>query len=135
MKPISFIAAAIAVSLASAATPASAANWIYVDETGTGTVHYYDADTLARYGNQVRFWERIDHSRDKTRKEREVRSWQVYDCKSRMSRILQVVTYYPNGKSETVRFSPAQQPLTETAITPGTLGEAMLEAVCAATAP
>lgn len=131
MKTIKFMAAAAALSLA--AKPAFAANWIYVDETATGTVHYYDADTLARYGNQVRFWERMDHSRDKTYKERESRTWQVYDCQSRMVRILQGVTYYPDGKSKTVRFSPAQQPLTESAITPGTIGEAMLEAVCAAT--
>lgn len=131
MKPISLLGAAIALIMA--ATPAFAVEWIYVDENDTGTVYYYDADTLSRYGNQVRFWGRTDHSRDKTRKEREVRTWQVYDCKSRTSRVLQGVTYYPNGKSETVYFSPAQQPLTESAITPGTMGEAMLEAVCAAT--
>ena len=69
MKPINILAATTALVMA--ATPAYAANWVYVLTDSNGTVRYYDSDTIQRSGKWVTVWEKSDHSRDKTVKERE----------------------------------------------------------------
>ena len=127
MKHIKLIAA---TALIMAATPAFAANWVYVLTDSNGTVIYYDADTIQRSGKWVTVWEKWDHSRDKTVKEREKKIRVAYDCVQRTSANLSAFFYYPDGKIKTFDFKNEQSPLA-----PETVGEAALEAVCSATAP
>lgn len=127
MKHIKLIAA---TALVMAPTPAFAANWVYVLTDGNGTVRYYDSDTIQRSGKWVTVWEKWDHSRDKTIKERERKIRFTYDCVQRTSGNLSAFYYYPGGKIKTFDFKNEQSPLA-----PETVGEAALEAVCAATAP
>jgi hypothetical protein len=131
MKPINILVAATALGMA--ATPAFAVNWVYVGARSSGTDFYYDADTIVRSGNEVTVWEKWDHSRDKTYKEREQRVRYQYDCAERTSTILLAIIYYPDGTSRSVMFATHEQETTHVA--PGTAGEGKLEAVCAATAP
>ena len=130
MKHIKLIAAA---ALVMAATPAFAVNWVYVGARSSGTDFYYDADTIVRSGNQVTVWEKWDHSRDKTYKEREQRVRYRYDCAERTSTLLHAIIYYPDGTSRAVTFATYEQETEPLA--PGTVGEAVLEAVCEATTP
>ena len=130
MKPINLLGAAIALVMV--ATPAFAVNWVYVSSSNAGTDYYYESDTIQRSGNQVTVWEKGDHSRDKTVKQREKKVWYRYDCAERTSTLLQLTKYYPDGKIEMVTWKTYEQE--PQAIIPGTIGEVQFEAVCAATA-
>jgi len=130
MKPIKLIAAA---ALVMAATPAFAANWVYVATNDVGSDYYYDSDTIQRSGNQVMVWERWDHSRDKKTKERERKVRFRYDCAEKTSTLLDVIMYYPDGTNGSVTFATYEQK--PHPLAPETAGEDKLEAVCAATVP
>lgn len=108
--------------------PAFAANWVYVAESTSNAVYYYDSETIRRSGNQVTVWEKYDFSRDKTEKRRERKVRYRYDCEQRTDTLLETVSYYPNGKIEKFTFDTYEQK--ESAVTPDTVSEAMLEAVC-----
>jgi hypothetical protein len=108
--------------------PAYAANWVYVATNINGAAYYYDSNTIRRSGNQVTVWEKADYSRDKTVKMREEKSRWRYDCAERTRTLLQLTNYYPNGKLETFTWNTYEQE--QTAVTPDTLGEKILEAVC-----
>lgn len=108
--------------------PVYAANWVYVGENTNNAAWYYDSETIQRSGNQVTVWEKIDASRDKTVKMRESKARARYDCAERTRTLLQVTTYYPNGKNETDIAKTYEQE--EDAITPDTMADAMFEAVC-----
>jgi hypothetical protein len=107
--------------------PVYAANWVYVTEGTSNAVWYYDSETTQRSGNQVTAWLKVDYSRVKTEKAREKKFRVRYDCGERTSTLLNVTTYYPDGKNETFTWKTYEQ---EEAVTPDTTGETMLEAVC-----
>lgn len=120
-------------ALVMAATPAFSANWVYVN-TGTNNAdNYYDADTMERSGEVVTVWEKADHSRDKTVKWRSSKLLKRFYCSRRLSVIVSIIDYYPNGETKSVNVPPYQQE--EDFIAPDTNGEEMLKAVCEATAP
>ncbi len=108
--------------------PVYAANWVYVTTGPNNVVYSYDSDTIRRSGNQVTVWEKYDHSRDKTTKKRETKARYRYDCAERTDTLLEVVNYYPDGKNERFTYDTYQQK--ESAVTPDTISEIMLEAVC-----
>ena len=110
------------------AAPAYAANWVYVTTDPDNTVYYYDFDTIQRSGNQVTFWQKADHSRDKTVKQRETRTRYRYDCAMRTHTLLQLTFYYPDGNNQTFIWNTYEQKTRE--IIPDTSGEAILETVC-----
>ena len=112
---------------------ALAANWIYVAANEVGTVFYYDADTIQRSGTQVTVWMKWDHSRDKTAKERERKGRSRYDCEQRTETLLNSTVYYPNGQNRSFTWEAYDQ--SARPVVPDTVGEAILETVCAATAP
>ncbi len=129
MEIIKLIAAA---SLLMTATPAFAVKWVYITSSESGTDIYYDADTISRAGEQVIVWERWDHLRDKTHKEREQKTRFQYDCEQRTSTILNIILYYPNKTNKSYTWEKYEQKADP--IIPDTVGEAKLEAICAATA-
>lgn len=131
MKPINLLGA-IAV-LVMAATPACAANWVYVATDADGSDFYYDADTIVSSGNQVTVWEKLDHSRDKTVKERQRKMRYRYDCAQRTSTLLDSIVYYPDGKTSSFTWSAYEQETKP--IVPDTVGDVTFKAACAATAP
>ena len=108
--------------------PAFAANWVYVDKNVDGAVHYYDADTLQRSGDEVTIWDKVDHSRDATTKLRSTTALIRYFCSRRTYTLISYTVYYANGKIESASWSPNQQ--TETYIAPDTIAESKLKAVC-----
>jgi hypothetical protein len=126
MKAINLLTAVSALVMA--ATPAFASNWVYVDTDAYRTVYHYDAETIKRSANQVTVWEKSDHSRDKTYKEREKRLHNRYDCAARTRTIINVVTYYPDGTNETLNVLPNAQEAYP--VVPDTIGETMLKAIC-----
>jgi hypothetical protein len=107
---------------------AHAANWVYVGKATDNVVYYYDADTLQRSGDEVTVWEKADHSRDATAKFRSKIGLYRYSCSKRTYVLISLTRYFPNGKNESSRFSPANQ--SEELILPDSVSEAMLEAVC-----
>ena len=108
--------------------PAFAVNWIYVDADADNTVVYYDADTIQRSGDQVLVWVRYDHSRDKTEKARETKVRAIYDCAARTFISRAAITYFPNGNVDTFEVPSYQQ--RSFSVVPGSIAEALLEAVC-----
>lgn len=130
MKHIKLI---VATALVLAATPAFAVDWVYVSSDSTGTIYYYDADTILRSGSQVTVWEKEDASRNKTVKYREQKIQSQFSCSDRTYRLLSFVTYYPDGKKISYSLDTYEQKVE--AIPPDTIGETRLEAVCSATAP
>jgi len=115
-------------ALVMAATPAFAANWVYVNTSNTNADIYYDADTLQRSGEVVTVWEQTDYSRDKTVKYRSSKLLKRFYCSRRLYVLVSVIDYYPNG--ETKRFDYPTYKQEETVIAPDTNGEEMLKAVC-----
>lgn len=107
--------------------PVYAANWVYVTKS-EGAYFYYDSDTIQRSGNEVAVWEKIDLSRVKTVKLREMRVRSRYDCAERARTTLTAAGYYPDGKIE--RFTPKINEQEEIAVIPDSTDEKMLEAVC-----
>lgn len=107
---------------------ADAANWVYADENSKGTVVYYDADTLRRSGQEVTVWVRFDHSRDATVRERYSNHFTRYNCIERTTVLVSYTNYYRNGKIQTENLKSYEQE--EQYIAPGTISEAILEAIC-----
>jgi hypothetical protein len=130
MKHIKLI---VATALVLAATPAFAVDWVYVSSDSTGTIYYYDADTIRRSGSQVTVWEKEDASRNKTVKYREQKIQSQFSCSDRTYRLLSFVTYYPDGKKISYSLDTYEQKVE--VIPPDTIGETRLEAACSATAP
>ena len=97
-----------------------------------GTAWLYDADTSSSNGSMVTVWEKQDHSRDRTEKARETKSFVRYNCISRTRTLLSFTVLYPNGKVESADLPYYQQ--SEAAIAPDSIAEAAMKAVCAATA-
>ena len=128
MKTKHLIASAIGVSLSLGATPAFAANWVYVGESVNNAVWYYDADSIQRSGDQVTVWKKLDHTRDRTTKIRTALSRTRYDCAERTDTLLARVSYYADGTSKSAEWSRYEQ--TADTIFPESMAEAMLEAVC-----
>jgi len=131
MKRINTLVAATAFLMA--ATPAFAANWVYVTTHDNGADYYYDSDTIQRSGNQVTVWRKLDHSRNNAVKYREEKDQYRYDCSRRTYTLLSAIIYYPDGKVEAFTWQTHEQEITP--IAPETVSEVVLEAVCAATAP
>ena len=130
-KLISISVAATALLIA--APPAYAANWIFVTDSINNTRFYYDLDSIQRSENQITVWEKKDHSRDKTIKQRETKSRSRYDCAERTVTILNINSYFPDGKIEALTLKSYEQETVS--IPPESVFEFMLEAVCAASAP
>jgi hypothetical protein len=133
VKNVRRFALAMACLVPFLGSPAAAANWVYVGESVNKTIIYYDADTIQRSGTKVTVWEKWDHSRDKTIKWREARLHKRYNYLERTDTLLGGSTYYPDGKVESFNLAPHEQGADP--VTPETIGEGALEAVCAATAP
>lgn len=126
MKPIILLGTAVALSMA--ATPAVAANWVYIDQSTKNTVYYYDSDTIQRSGNLVTVWEKYDYRRNKTVKYRERKQRSRFNCEERTVIILDFVTSYPDGRIEAFNVPPYQQKAIT--IPPDTVAEDIFKAVC-----
>ena len=124
MKHIKLI---VATALVLVATPAFAANWVYVTNS-RGAYFYYDSATIQHSGNGVTVWEKYDFSRDKTVKQRETKALYRYNCADRARTLLTYTNYFPDGKIEVFNIQTYQQQ--EQAAAPDTVAEKMLEAVC-----
>lgn len=119
-------------SLLMTTTSAFAAKWVYISSSTSGTDFYFDADTIVRSGEQIIVWERSDHLRDKTYKERESKKRVQYDCEQRTSTLLNLILYYPDKTIKSYTWEKYEQKAEHTV--PDTVGEAKLEAICAAKA-
>ena len=126
MRPIWIVSAAALVM----ATPAVAQNWVEYGLNSTGTVVSYDPESVRRSGNIVRVWERRDHSRDRTRRERETKTLFRYDCAKETNAPLSEIVYDGRGgviRSVTLRdYEVREEP-----IVPESLGQALFDILCA----
>lgn len=103
---------------------ALAENWIYVASSDSST-RYVDHGTFRRTGPYVQFWSRTIY---KTNPNNwiEDRTYEEVNCSQRQKRSLQITFYYKNGTSEST-----SRPSDWSYVVPGTVGEALLEHVCA----
>ena len=117
-----------AKAFAIAVTPAYAANWVKVIADRDNSIYYYDIETIYRSGSQVVVWEKSDKSPNNTQKIRQQIVQIRYDCVSRTSTILQFTSHHMDGKVETFDWGPHEQTIRH--VTPGTIAERLLDAVC-----
>lgn len=123
------ISAVAALSVSLLTVPANAATWIYVGEGANGAVHYYDAESLRRSGNQVTVWTKTDYSQDRTTEWREDKTRVKYDCAERSYVNLDMVVYHPSGKVEIFNAPQPERPLQS--VVPDSIGETKMKTACA----
>jgi hypothetical protein len=133
MKNVRRFALAMAGLATFLGTPVAAASWVYVGENSNGAVIYYDADTIQRSGDQITVWTKWNHSRNRTVRYREAKNRDRFDCEERTITLIAYTNYYPDGKVETFNIPTYGQE--DDPVTPESIGETILETVCAATAP
>jgi len=130
MKIVRWFGLAMACLASFLGSPAVAANWIYVTTSDSGTVAYYDLDSIRREGTDVTVWEKLDLSQVKSTKIRERKSLSRYDCLGRTYTLISSVSYFGDGTTRAFDFKPYEQE--EGNITPESIGEAQMQAVCRA---
>lgn len=100
--------------------------WFHYSGDTNGTELYYDANSVRESGNQIKVWQRQDHSRDRTVKHRQSNNLIELNCSNPESALLSYADYDKNGKviesGEGGRvFSP---------LVPGSVGMALWRSVC-----
>ncbi|MEA3031850.1 MAG: hypothetical protein QOG13_3175 [Sphingomonadales bacterium] len=116
-------------ALATVATPAEAADWRYLTANAVGGQVYYDATSIQRTGNKARLWIRVDHSRDRSTRAREVRELWSYDCGAQTTLALSSISYLPNGAILAQRVL-ADDPFDYTPVIPESIAETAMRLVC-----
>ena len=117
---------ALAAALAAAATPALAANWVYVGKNTYGSVYEYDNDSVSRNGAVVTFKLRVVYGPDGPKGEADgYVAFRRADCSTRSYSDL-TTDYMKNGS--VLRTSGAEE--TRTAPPQSIAGE-VLNKVCA----
>ena len=113
--------------------------WLLVG-AGAKIKVYFDKQTIRRSGNQVRVWLMWDSTESRTtssayppRTYLSEKTFAIYDCSGRASKTIQAVRYsQPDASGEVVESQSVREAAVSfAAITPETLGESILEAVCA----
>ena len=127
-----YIGLTTAAALLMVATPAYSADWVHVITDRDGSVWYYDSESIRRSGDQVIIWEKSDHSQDRRTKYRETKARTRYDCIDGTQTIISFIRHLPNGESVSWDLPIYEQKATT--IFPDTTAEAVLKAVCRATA-
>lgn len=119
----------IAAAALAAYSPASAATWVKVAKTSTGSVIYIDSTSVTYGSDYVDAWFRSDQSADATKKTREVKELLRFRCKARQMATVSVTAYRANGS---VDFSNTTNELLLSfePIVPDTVGEDMAGWVC-----
>lgn len=115
--------------------------WVYVG--GNDDVDaFVDKQSLRRTGSKVKAWVRVNYSTprdsgDSKKKFQSAVSLSMHNCADRTSSTLQVAQYSSiGGTGETVwSMTCEDKPSTYSDVIPETIGEAVLEYVCKATAP
>lgn len=106
MKSLTMILAAATLIIA---TPSAyAASWVYIQKSASGTVTYYDTDSVQRtsltskypLGSFIDVVLNNDYSRDTTVEFRETIMRLLIMCEEQRISIIQIITTYPNGKKE-----------------------------------
>ena len=92
------IAAALAMVGLCVSQQALAENLIRYSTDRTGTVLYYDADTIRHSSGYVLVWTLFDASKDKSVKYNTVRALWKIDCSSMSSGAMAVAKYKANGE-------------------------------------
>lgn len=108
---------------------ANASNWMIVTEATTGAKHYVDVEGIVSEGDVVKFWGKIDYSKDKTVGYREEKQRFTVNCRSRTLTLVSYTTYRVDGTLiRSVQIPYYSQEAREVA--PDTVGEAKLDFVC-----
>jgi hypothetical protein len=126
------IAALLAVALAAGPAYAAGENFVLVTTTDDGTIIYADHDSFQRTGSVVIVTERRDNSGNASNDYADVRMTSAYDCRKRTVQIRSATaTLKSGGTPESFDIGPTAP---TDPIRPGSVGEAVLDHVCAASA-
>ncbi len=123
-KAAKVLIATIGLCLGSAAI---AENLVAFGTNASGTVWYYDAETVRKYAdNTVEVWTKEDASKDKTVSWRTATNKFRIDCSAETFRNLGEVTYRANGTVMSSSFTPGKL----VPVVPGTLVEILFKIMC-----
>lgn len=101
-----------------------AANWLELTTSRGGSVYFVDAQSFSRQGSRIKFWTKVDASRDHSVLYRESKVLTEIDCDARAARTLSITLYDPDGAiigSNNSQFAPFEP------IIPDSIGDAMSE--------
>lgn len=124
MKAAKFVVGAIALVSGSAAM---AEDLQFYASTTSGSLYFYDKDTIKRVGNFLTVWVFIDRSKDKTETARSERQKYRIDCSQEEVGLLAYYDYDPQGnvlKSDQYSYPIMVNPA------PQSIGEALWRGVC-----
>lgn len=124
MKAKKFLIGATALICGSAAV---AEDLQFYASTNSGSLYFYDKDTIKRTGNFLTVWVFIDRSKDKTETARSERQKYRIDCSQEEVGLMAYYEYDPQGnvlKSNQVNYPSMVNPA------PQSIGEALWQGVC-----
>jgi hypothetical protein len=73
-------------------------DWVWYSEGASGTVSYYDANSIRQVGSITKVWTLRDHSNDRTVVERESKVLMAVNCSEISAAVVSFVDYDKNGK-------------------------------------
>lgn len=121
---VKVLIATIGLGLSSAAI---ADDLVYLSKESSGTVWYYDAETIRRNSNNtVVVWVELDHSKDKAVSYRTSKVRFKFDCAAETKGVLAAYQYRADGSISDQTTLP-----TDTGpVVPGTFGHTLFKKMC-----
>jgi hypothetical protein len=102
---------------------------IYITSDDSGSDYYYDTNSVRVSNGQVVVWVTRDAKKDKTVKFRNSKQRIMFDCDSENNKFLQYISYSSTGRVlESYSYSQYEQEWE--GVVPGSIGAAVLTAVC-----
>jgi hypothetical protein len=115
------------ITVTSISSTAHAENWVFVGKADTGSITFYDSDSLKTNGRIVTIWEKVEARSDRTEPYSDAKFLMEYDCGDNTVYEKYEILYYRSGKTESNgpfeygKWAP---------IAPGTIGASAIEALC-----
>lgn len=100
--------------------------WLEYTSSGSGTVYYFNIQSVRHYSDRIEVWIKMDHSKDRTTKARSSKMRYEVKCDSQTIRVLQAVE---NDASGSV-LSSSDTPDPPVRIVPETVGSALHHRMC-----
>lgn len=109
--------------------PTAPSDWLYLAKSASGTVYYYNIDSIRRNESFVEMWVKEDHSLDRTISHRTSMDLLRIRCNDRSIKVSQVTYYDNNGIAISSDVDEGDRGL-YTRIVPDSIWHAIWETVC-----
>lgn len=108
--------------------PTYAFEWTAILKDETGTIYYFDVESLARYGDEIVVRQKWDHSKDSTTDQREKILIIRYNCVEKTQTEHHIFVTYPDGSSES--YQVPEHRLRKMPVSDNKVGGRLLSVAC-----